>query len=527
VIILDKRFIILIIGLMIIFSVSTVESFETKFILDWFSNLGSLIQEGGKDVISLSPSPLTGNSIKDITGFATLGESCTTDGAISGNLQCVCITHPGHCHYDKVSDQMICGEATTFCTWRCKEGTNNCDGKTDNGCECSGTCVEGKCCGNGVCETGETCSNCVADCGCGIGKYCDNGVCKESNSNPPSNIIICNANNVGATCTRDGKTGTCVASNDDVDGHNVLNKVVYYCDTSILPGTSSYNCELYGDVDVSVLNDGDLDVDSYRVEPRNDKTSIDSETNPYFIQTVSGVIRPCLTKKGLAWNDEIEEGVIDPYGGSGHTGAVKKDYCKNNKDIVKYYIDGKWGSTSDNVDQFVGYNLDCTSGINSNGNTVTVNYICSNGMCQGCSLDSQCSVYDNYDSGTLLEYYCTSSGHCCPKGTVWDNDKQQCEESNRCSDDYNNGNGGTGGWVFRNENGFNGHTKDWAACYNINTGGWSDDLQKCLRNLDSSNNYGGWDSTLRPFKNVCVYTTGSSNCEGRTECGYVDRVILY
>jgi len=126
--------------------------------------------------------------------------------------------------------------------------------------------------------------------------------------------------------------------------------------------------------------------------------------------------------------------------------------------------------------------------------------------------------------------YC-SQGHCCPKGTKWNSDAQKCTPSNRCSDEVENGVGGTDGWVFRPKDG-------QACCFYIGDKDIIGDnqerydctrlgLQKCLRNLDNDNEYGGWNSILRPYKRVCVYTTGSQNCEGYKQCGYLDRVELY
>jgi len=180
-----------------------------------------------------------------------------------------------------------------------------------------------------------------------------------------------------------------------------------------------------------------------------------------------------------------------------------------------FFIKGILGD----IDSTYSYYFDCkipeqvslsVEGVPITSDNEGINYICSNGMCQGCSLDSQCSVYDHYDSGTLLEYYCTSSGHCCPKGKVWNEQYHDCRASNRCSDDTN-------GWVFCTKNGkagckqgqnilSKGIYESWGDCITTRAA-----LSNCMRKTITE--------TGTPYQFVCLEDT--SDCDGYTNavCG--------
>ncbi len=146
--------------------------------------------------------------------------------------------------------------------------------------------------------------------------------------------------------------------------------------------------------------------------------------------------------------------------------------------------------------------------------------------CEGkCSKVPEGGTCRNKDCDCQDGLYC-SQGHCCPKGTSWDSTDGECKPSNRCSDED-----GTEGWVFRSKDG-------QACCFYIGDKDTKGDnqerydctrlgLQKCLRSLDNlEKKYDGWDSNNRPFKNACVYTTGTDKCEGNSECGTLVKINL-
>jgi len=375
----------------------------------------------------------------------------------------------------------------------CNQGWGDCDGDINNGCE------------KNVLNDGDNCGSCGHK--CGNDEYCDNGVCKTT-STCSHEDGTCNTNNdccanEGLTCveatqgypdedpffnTHNKNIGICKKIVETVDNSVGDCPDGYVINTNVIQGLCINGCE-------------HLDADSYRKErDLNTNTWVIRQTNTYL-----GI--GCLAKPGYSYNDEKGNNEID----------TKLD----DTHLRKYFLDGcNWCD-----DRFTYKDYKCPNNLKVKEKTLTIGFNDNRAIAYcptECKVDNDC-VNPIMDEGRQTDSYC-ASGHCCPKGKVWDG--SVCIESNRCSDPQ-----GTGGWVFRVNGGkaccFNMGNPDVIGDNNEQYDCTREGLQKCFRNFNNLNKkYESWNSNNRPYKNVCYYISGEQNCEGHKECGKLGEVEL-